>query len=55
MGINSLNQLYCRIFRLTISLEQSDEKNLSFCMLLQFHVNYKLIKKYWGGHGQKWV
>ena len=51
MGINSLNQLDCRIFRLTISPEQSDEKNLIFCMLLQFHVNYKLIKKYWGGLG----
>ena len=24
-------------------------------MLIQIHANEKLIEKYWGGHGQKWV
>ena len=30
-------------------------KSPIFCMLMQIHRNYKLIEKYWFGHGQKWV
>ena len=26
--------------------------NLIFCMLIQIHINWKLIKKFWGGCGQ---
>ena len=30
-------------------------KGLIFCMLIQVHGKWKLIEKYWGGHGQKWA
>ena len=30
-------------------------KSLIFCMLIQINGNQKLIEKYWGGLGQKWV
>ena len=29
--------------------------SLIFYMLIQIHINQKLIKKFWGGHGQRWV
>ena len=29
--------------------------SLIFCMLIQIHINEKLIKKFWDWHGQKWV
>ena len=54
MDQNALGQSDCRIFKSTISLERN-EKSPIFCMLIQIHENLKLIEKYWGVLGQKWV
>ena len=55
MSQNDIGQSYWRNFKSTISLEQKDEKVLSFCMLVQIRGNQNLFEKYFCGHGQKWV
>ena len=39
MSGNALSQSDCRILKLTIALEQIDEKAFFMCMLIQIHGN----------------
>ena len=33
----------------------NQRNSLIFCILVQIQINEKLIKKFWGGHSQRWV
>ena len=37
------------------NLQKKSVKYRDSCILIQIHINWKLMKKYLGGHGQKWV
>ena len=42
--------------KLAVSEERTDGiYKLIFCMLIHDRKNYKVIKNFLGGHGQKWV
>ena len=52
MSQNALDQSNCSIFKLTISLEQNDEKP-DFLHIDVDSQKLKVDKKHWYGHGQK--
>ena len=47
--IRLLDFLINHIFR------TNQRNSLIFCVLVQIQINEKLIKKFWGGHSQRWV
>ena len=55
MGQNALGQSGCRIFKLTLSPEQKDEKAWFFACWYRSMEIKSWLKNIGGGPGQKWV